>query len=154
MSATKWELKQSAAKQFAKANGWRFGKYFDRYRLAGIRASGGGCSTLGDHAQYFWKDRRPVAIVAHNYPAGSRHDYGKEFLGRTLTGDEFELDPMFFPDYGDNHYGVVGIAREAGELGLVTHVAPAGAAASWYFPGHSILLVVTRPGIEVVWPTQ
>ncbi len=37
---------------------------------------------------------------------------------------------------------------------LIVHHAPAGAAASWYFPGHTLLIVITRPGVEVVWPTD
>jgi hypothetical protein len=146
---SKWEIKKSAAKQFAAANGWRLGRYFDRWTFAGIKAQGTCYTSLGDHADYFWKDRKPVAIAAHNYPGPEE---GTEFLGRTLTGSELELDPMFY-EGGGNHYGVADIAREAGALGLVTHVAPTGAAASWYYPHHSVLIVVTRPGIEIVWPT-
>jgi hypothetical protein len=37
---------------------------------------------------------------------------------------------------------------------LIVHHAPAGAAASWYSPGHTLLIVITRPGVEVVWPTE
>jgi hypothetical protein len=152
----KRQVKQEAAQQFAEANGWRVGNPFNRYRLAGVRwtdftyCSSARYATLGDHAEYFWKDRRPAAIVAHNYPAGNGDD-GTPFLGRALTGKEPELEVL---PGGGNHYGVADIAREAGKLGLVTHVAPAGAAASWYYPNWTLLLVVTRPGIEVVWPTS
>jgi hypothetical protein len=36
---------------------------------------------------------------------------------------------------------------------LVLHEAPAGKAASWYLPGGTLPMVVTRPGAVVVWPT-
>src|SRR5436190_2772170 len=80
-----------------------------------------------DHAEHYRKNRRAIAIVGHNYD-GSGAGSG-------------------------THYGTEDITRFAERMGLVVHVAPAGKAASWYYPGACTLLVITRPGIEIVWPT-
>lgn len=38
---------------------------------------------------------------------------------------------------------------------LVLHVAPEGERASWYFPGGTLLVVITRPDItRIEWPTE
>jgi hypothetical protein len=45
-------------------------------------------------------------------------------------------------------------ARQLAEgYDLVVHLPPAGRAASWYYPGHTLPICVTRPGVTVVWPT-
>jgi len=145
------EIEHEARQQFANANGWSFGRGFSLRALANNMMHGGwgGCSdSVGDHAEHYRKDRRAVALVAHNYPASSYEDC-EQFYGRVLTGTESDLAP----NTSDDHYGVSGIARKVGQWGLVTHVAPAGRAASWYYPNHSILIVVTRPGVEIIWPT-
>jgi hypothetical protein len=120
-----------ARQQFADANGWRVSKFFAlRDLVAPLKGiplpyfeTDFEQSAIVDHAECFRKDRKPVAIVGHNYD------------GHGLQ------------------YGWERIAEFCAPLGLLVHVAPAGKVASWYYPGHSTLLVITQPGIEVVWPT-
>jgi hypothetical protein len=116
--------------QFACANGWyEAAKEFSFRALAsGKMHTGGyrGDEHLGrrplDHPEWFRKDRRPVAIVGHNYRG---------------------------PDGEDNRDP----AATAKRFGLTLHVAPAGDAASWYYPGATTLLVMTRPETTIIWPT-
>jgi hypothetical protein len=45
------------------------------------------------------------------------------------------------------------VARHAGLLEL--HIPPAGERASWYYPGGTLPMLLTRPGItEIVRPTE
>jgi hypothetical protein len=120
-----------ARQQFADANGWRIGKWFSFQDLVGRQVShhDASYSVLVDHGECFRDGRRPAAIVGHNY---------------SCNDESTNTSTM---------YGTAGVTRVAEHFGLVVHVAPAGAAASWYFPNHSTLLVITRPGVEVVWPT-
>lgn len=120
---------------FALANGWKCapGGAFSLKTLARGGVSdrrnewpGWMTDATPDHAEYFRKDRRAVAIVGHNYDGG--------------------------PGTG-SHYGTDDITEIAKQAGLVVQLAPAGKAASWYYPGACTLLVITRPGIEIVWPT-
>lgn len=47
------------------------------------------------------------------------------------------------------------VGRVAERYGLRVHVPPDGKRASWYFPGGTHLIVLTRPDvIEIVWPTE
>lgn len=118
-----------ARQWFADANGWRIAGH--SFSLATLARNGvhGGCDYNGhnvvDHPEYYRKDRRAVAIVGHNY-------------------------------HGDcgTHYGTENITRLAATYGLIVHVAPAGKAASWYYPNATMLLIITRPGIAIVWPTD
>jgi hypothetical protein len=111
--------------KFAKANGWRKGKRFNPYRLAGLR--GDYYWNFGDHAEHFWKDRRPVAIVAHNYP-NDEPEKGAVYYGRSFTGTEPELTGISEDEFEGTTYGILQLARKASQFGLVTHVAPDGAA--------------------------
>jgi hypothetical protein len=131
MTTTDWYIAKGRL-QFARANGWRPAKsYFsvrefltaEQRRSLGCRLDGySDCPGL-DHPELFRKDRRPVAIVGHNYGGLDGHD----------TREVVEI---------------------ATRYGLGLHFAPAGAAASWYFPGSTTLVVLTRPEITtIVWPT-
>jgi hypothetical protein len=121
-----------ARQQFADANGWTVGKWFALddliAPLQGIPfapqlISDMDISCMVDHAECFRKDRKPVAIVGHNY------------------------------DGHGTQYGWQGITEFCAPLGLMVRVAPAGKAASWYYPNHATLLVITQPDVQVVWPT-
>lgn len=67
---------EAVAKEFARLNGWLLSaRPFSLRRLAGIRqrrawVSDSGEEAVGhefDHAEFFKRDRRPAAIVVHNY---------------------------------------------------------------------------------------
>lgn len=133
---TNWELKQRARKWFADANGWTDrGKDFDILTLADTRR----------HHHYYRHENermdhetsyrllrsngapgKAVALVGHNYPG----------------------------EHGGARYGIIQPQKLAERYGLTLHVAPAGAKASWHYPTHSVLLVMTHPRISVVWPTE
>jgi len=116
-----------ARQQFADANGWKVrGDGFDLFDLA---PRGVWCSRhyqhmpWVDHGESYRKDRKPVAIVGHNYPP---HDI-EAALGY--------------------------VTKFCNSIGLTVHTAPAGPAASWYLPNGAFVFAITRPGDEVVWPT-
>ena len=114
--------------QFAKANNWRFrDRMFSLPMLAlQIRNRTTYDFVQGnpvDHCEYYNKDGRPVAIVGHNYDG---------------TG---------------TRYGSDDIVLLAGKHGLVVHIAPEPKAMSYYYPGATTLLVITRPGTNIIWPT-
>jgi hypothetical protein len=128
---TNWELKTRARGWFATANGWSIGKAFSIQTLAGMRGWRHSERDRMDHQEWYrsLRNGRPgaaAAIVGHNYPG----------------------------DRNNAHYGIDGPRELAEFYGLALHVAPAGAQASWHFPGHSVLLVMTPPGVDVVWPTD
>jgi hypothetical protein len=73
LEARETALFQAAVKRFAQANGWRVSKSFDLELLINGKQHSGRRSynsldTIFDHPNFFKADRRPVAIVAHNYP--------------------------------------------------------------------------------------
>jgi hypothetical protein len=125
------DIEQAARQHFADANGWRIGKWFAFRDLVppgilprGVSDGDIDYGVLVDHGECYRQGRKPVAIVGHNYDGDYSVKYGTEKI----------------TDIAEQH-------------GLVVHIAPAGKAASWYYPNHATLLVITRPGIEIVWPT-
>jgi hypothetical protein len=122
--------------RFATANGWKVGKDFNVDLLISGRMHCGGDyygntgeydHSLTDHPEYFRLGRYPVAIVGHNYV---RDD----------------------PAYVD-HLKRSFAARFDGQL--VLHIPPAGKAASWYYPGGTLPMCLTRPDLTcVVWPND
>ena len=119
----------AARQQFADANGWRVAKrgfHMDVLVRGGMHSGyyGSHGGSYLDHAECYRKDRFAVAMVGHQYG-----------------------DP---PNYPSGMTQGIAIAER---YGLIVHVAPAGKVASWYYPHFATLIVVTRPGIEVVWPT-
>lgn len=72
--------RNAARDEFARLNGWRFGKAFTLPQLRearGVRRReldwppNYTASPFVDFADYFWKDGKPIAIVAHVYRAWS-----------------------------------------------------------------------------------
>jgi hypothetical protein len=129
------KYRMSAAERFAKANGWSIGKQFSINLLISGRTNNGGNyydsgqfdRSLIDHPEYFKVGRRPVAIAAHNYDGSA-------------------------PGCAD-HLRAAVATRFAGQL--VLHIPAAGKAASWYYPGGTMPMVLTRPDVkEIVWPTE
>jgi hypothetical protein len=130
-------INQIARDRFAQANGWRYAQRgFTLDALIRGTAHGGKSdrrlfdylhSNPFDHRESFRLPKsdggRPVAILAHNYGA---------------DGEDGQLLRRLINDL---------------EGKLVLHVPPTGEAASWYYPGATLPMCVTRPGIEVIWPT-
>jgi hypothetical protein len=124
-----------ARNQFAAANGWKVGKSFGIDQLIRKKKSTGSSNHLfmrnmsngaADHPEHFRRDGYPMALLGHNYP-GDRGHYidGVKDLAAGLDGK------------------------------LVLHIPPAGKAASWYYPGGTLPMLLTRPDItEIVWPTD
>jgi hypothetical protein len=71
-----------------------------------------------DHSEYYWLDKKPVAIATHPYPIANHRLL-------TLTNKWPRLRVHECPD------------RQA----------------SWYYPGRTLLFVVTRLDTSIVWPT-
>lgn len=144
-------INEIARANFAKANGWRYtsrsftldalirglysGGESDQRFLTQLAIKHGrahhhayGSPLAFDHRESFRLPKseggRPVAIMGHNYGGADGPD------GRSLR---WLIDDL------------------AGEL--VLHVPPTGEAASWYYPGATLPMCVTRPGTEVAWPT-
>jgi hypothetical protein len=135
-------INEIARQRFAKANGWSFTRNaFTLDALMRGMYSGGmpdrrlfdflDChhNNPFDHRESFRLPKsqggRPVAILAHNYDG---------------------------PDGTDARGVRALIAKMDGQLML--HIPPAGRDASWYFPGATLPMLVTRPGQPVVWPTD
>jgi hypothetical protein len=128
-------INPEARNQFAAANGWKVGKSFGLDQLIRNKKSTGSSNHLytlnmfsgaADHPEYFRRDGYPMALLGHNYP-GTRGHYidGVRDLVAGLDGK------------------------------LILHIPPAGNAASWYYPGGTLPMLLTRPDItEIVWPTD
>jgi hypothetical protein len=127
LEANETALHQAADKRFAQANGWRVSKAFDLELLISGKQHGGWhsynpLSTIFDHPNFFRADRRPVAIVAHNYPGAI------EQLRAKIAAVE----------------------------GLILHEpSTGGMQVSWYYPGGTLPMCITRPDVSaVVWPSE
>jgi hypothetical protein len=115
--------------QFAQANGWEIRREFciDVLAKNKVRGYGNYDRLLIDHPDFFKLGRYPVAIVSHNYNGSAPGSAGhlRESVATTFAGR------------------------------LVLHVPPAGKDASWYYPGITLPMCLTRPDMkEIVWPTE
>lgn len=95
------------------------------------------------------------------------HGFSLAVLARNGVHDRaWCCDPVDHPEYyrkdrraaaivGHHYdgYGTENITELAARFGLVVHVAPLKAM-SWYYPDSTTLLVITRPGTLIVWPTD
>jgi hypothetical protein len=127
---------ERARNQFAAANGWKVGKFFSLDQLIrnkkntgssnSPRALGLRDSRMADHPEFFRLNGYPVALLGHSYRGG----------GAGYIDGMKEM-----------------AARFAGQL--VLHIPPAGTAASWYYPGGALPMLLTRPDVtKIVWPTE
>jgi hypothetical protein len=122
-------INETARNQFAAANGWKVGKDFSLDQLILKKKNGNKYvhnRQLADHPEYFRADGYPVALLGHNYRG---------------TGDGY----------------IDGVKEMVATLGgkIVLHIPPARERASWYFPGNTLPMLLTRPDItEIVWPTE
>src|SRR4051812_41067755 len=124
-----------ARKRFATANGWRCSKsHFTIDALINGKYSGG-------------KSDREAGydIGAMTFDHGEWYRWPKTMGGRPAA--------IMAHNY-DGPHGSLGKFVDKLSGALVLHVPPAGKAASWYYPGSTWPMCVTRPGIEVVWPTE
>jgi hypothetical protein len=128
-------INPTARNQFAAANGWKVGKFFSLDQLIRKKKNTGSSNDphviglrdmVADHPEHFRLNGYPVALLGHNYRGTS---------GRYIDGIKDT------------------VARFAGQI--VLHIPPAGNAASWYYPGGTLPMLLTRPDItEIVWPTD
>ncbi len=117
----RWILKDIAAQEFAAINGWRACDLFPLSRLAKQRSGRTPLQWPCDHALAFKEGRRAVAFVTQPY-AG--HDAQK----------------------------IITEVRTVADIhGLALHLPPGGVHASIHFPGRTLFLVMTRPGVVVRW---
>lgn len=122
------DYKTACRLDFAAANGWRLAKHSFTLQVLERNGVFDGTGTYQDwpalvldHAEFYRRDRRAVAIVAHNY------------AGRDLQLREW---------------------LEDSGLNLTLHCPSAGKRASWYYPNGTLPMCLTRPGIDVLWPTE
>jgi hypothetical protein len=129
---------QTARERFAEANGWRYSK--SRFTLDALMRgiySGG-------------KSDREAGYITGSAPS-MPFDHGEYFRLPRSAGSR----PVAI--MGHNYPGVDNQLRKlVAQIGgyLVLHEPPAGKAASWYYPGGTLPMCVTRLGFEVVWPTE
>jgi hypothetical protein len=120
---TRWTLKDLAAQEFAAINGWRACRSL--FPLSRLAKPCSGRTLLRwwpcDHALAFKEGRKAAAFVTQPYP---------------------DQDPQ---------QTIAEVGRVADIHGLTLHLPPGGVHASIHYPGRTLFLVMTRPGVVVRW---
>lgn len=140
-------INEIARNRFAEANGWRYTRR-DFTLDALIRRMHQG----GKH------DRRLTGADGRRleYLHSNPFDHRESFrLGGPSAGGKNMPAAILGHNYGADGPDAKLLRRLIDDLdgALVLHVPPVGEAASWYYPGATLPMCVTRPGVSVVWPT-
>jgi peptidoglycan/xylan/chitin deacetylase (PgdA/CDA1 family) len=121
-----------ARERFAAANNWRYSRGFTIDACINGKYSGG----MNDRDAGY-----EIGLTTFDHPEYYR--WPKAFGGRPAA--------IMGHNYHDGDLRKL-IDKLAGAL--VLHVPPAGKAASWYYPGGTLPMCATQPGVRVVWPTE
>jgi hypothetical protein len=114
-------LRRTAAVEFGRLNGWTITRY-----AFGIQSIGRAHRRSDDHSLESWEDHRVFYCADRIHAALVSQPYGK------------------IEDYRDD------LDEGAAKYGLQWHLAPKPYA-SFHYPGRTLFIVMTTPGVEVKW---
>jgi hypothetical protein len=116
-------MRSDAAQAFAALNGWHLTE--STFAASRIGKANGRCGAdipEGDHCFHLYEPNKPYRRVA-----------------------------LVTQPYGDEARTISEVAASAPQLGLITHLPLSGSWASIHFPGGTLFIVVTKPGMTVCW---